>query len=736
MTDCASVWHRVSGILNGIVIKKVALQCPLALYLMVGIILACYYPSGAFAQPAQLRQAAWCTPEQLDLNLGPQSASSRSSAQWLTVEISNRDHVACKLPPFSLGFVSDDAQIWGAYDSDPSPTAGDFKGKSNLLAPGDLVHLLVVWNSSPIQWGGIAIGNCTAHDGLEIYAPSASFRGPALQIRHLSVSTCDQGWSSSYRPGPYVPGEPVAKEWLERAQLHESDFAGTTDSLPRADFRPTRGDLKFWTLFDVQYLNGGVGSGYYGNFPMFLSARSRNIGNCPFQSLSKREANGQTTIYLTHCSDGSPGSTPKTKTTQVGFFDTDFALAPKTPGKVEYEVHSELAEDGKIVLAKARLELAIRDPGQPLLPVIDTNTANCRAPQLKLTDPTVELGKHWNEPNLVPPEGEVWYDGKAFELSNVSEQSCMLGGVPKLKFIHPPEITQGGLDPPVCRNCPTPLFKPRESRWIELKPGESAHFLVARAFTSYWPACTLMGAIEMRLPEDLDVVHLPFAASFCGEIAVSSWRAGKYDDDPMNLEWDRVEELHQQTHHAAKANSFTTSKIVCAENSVPVSKLPPSGPRCADVESLNNGNLAMSAAVGEIAFGVSSLGESPAKVFVWMDNQTDQPQPYYMCCRASFLKAFSVYDSSGHLLLSKGEQYVRKIHAEGQEAIEVCSCSSWLSVPPHTMQVVDSGDLSDGYTLPPGRFFIVPQNPSAERPRSIDSSSPGLKNALKLSIPE
>lgn len=95
----------------------------------------------------------------------------------------------------------------------------------------------------------------------------------------------------------------------------------------------------------------------------------------------------------------------------------------------------------------------------------------------------------------------------------------------------------------MCRNCDTPLFKPRESRWIELQPGDAAHLILARAVSAYWPACTATGG--MLLAGGTQTLSLPFKASFCGEIAASAWRSGKYDGDPMNIEYDRKESCEQ-----------------------------------------------------------------------------------------------------------------------------------------------------------------------------------------------
>jgi hypothetical protein len=65
------------------------------------------------------------------------------------------------------------------------------------------------------------------------------------------------------------------------------------------------------------------------------------------------------------------------------------------------------------------------------------------------------------------------------------------------------------------------------------------------------------------------------------------------------------------------------------------------------------------------------------------------------------------YDFAGKRLLSAAERRGRQLHSPMDEG-EVCSCCIVVSIPPHTMQVVDYGNLSAGYRLSPGSYFVIP----------------------------
>jgi hypothetical protein len=621
-------------------------------------------------------------------------------------------------------------------EKDTSASAVGFKEKSRRLAPGGEAHVMLAWSSVPVEYHGIVIGDCKMHDTMTVYADP---RHPALEVRHLWIQSCDQIWRSSYRAGPYVSGEPVSDEWLQRVQLNDSDFANSPVAESARVDTDAPGGTKLWALLNVQYLRGSFGSGYYGAFPLFLKTSSQASENCPFDSLRKREADGPTTIYLSHCEDHAEPVGNDSGSKQIGFSETDFGLAPEKPGRVEYEAISRIQQGGNPTLEKAKLELFIRDPNRPMLPIIDTRIRSCGVSQLKLNSPEIKLGSHWGQATIYPPLGQDWYDGKVFEVTNTSNESCMIGGLPELKFQRPSWWTSGGVEPPVCRNCATPLFKPRESRWIELKPGESAHFMVARALSAYWPACTATGRVDMRLPGDTQTLKLPFEANFCGEIPVSAWRSGKYDGDPMNIEYDRNENERVKKWQATA--SLGSSKVACVDNTKPRSELPSPGNECAEQEFAKRGRPSMSAANDGIAFGFSSPQQGSTKIYVWMDNKTNEARTYFFCCVSTFLDAIDVYDSTGHRLLSGQEQASRKGCAEGQTLLSVCTCSTIVTVARHTMQMVDWGDLQDSYVLPPGRFFVAASHIQRQTCESL--SKPGQEsaqgiptNALMIIVPE
>lgn len=132
-------------------------------------------------------------------------------------------------------------------------------------------------------------------------------------------------------------------------------------------------------------------------------------------------------------------------------------------------------------------------------------------------------------------------------------------------------------------------------------------------------------------------------------------------------------------------------------------------PHCAEEEFRKNGNPIMLPADDGIAFGVSVSPTNQTEIFVWMDNQTKVAQTYLDACNVSFLKAFIVYDSNGRRLRTKTEEKSPP-HSPDQFEVEECSCCIVLAVAPHTMQVVDHGNLGDAYALLPGRYLIKPIN--------------------------
>jgi hypothetical protein len=399
-------------------------------------------------------------------------------------------------------------------------------------------------------------------------------------------------------------------------------------------------------------------------------------------------------------------------------------LLPERTGHVEYDSVSEVSHRGRPLLAQSRLEFSIRDPNKPALPAIEISTPGCMGSQLRLTMPPMELGNHWSQPRTYPPSGEEWFDGKVFEVTNTSDQNCMLGGTPDLKFVNPPELTTGFLLPSVCRNCETPLFKPRESRWIELRPNDSAHFVVVRHVLdrNYWSQCTVMGAIDLLLMSGPPAIRLPFEAGICAQVRVSAWRAGPYDRDPMNVQYEREEnQREQQRIAAAEPLPKEFVEEVSADTGQPV--------------IFERGPVTWGLSTKAVSYG------EPIPVLLWLYNSTDEPQPVTRCQNIDcfWLSDIRVFDSLGHRVLSIAEQKEPKLRQGGR--VSISSYHLPIYIPPHTFvhgrfskQDLDlARDLQSYYSLPPGQYLIVP----SQRDQDGQTKTPSdRQNGLRVVIRE
>lgn len=152
----------------------------------------------------------------------------------------------------------------------------------------------------------------------------------------------------------------------------------------------------------------------------------------------------------------------------------------------------------------------------------------------------------------------------------------------------------------------------------------------------------------------------------------------------------------------------TSSKVACVDYTIPKSQLLSPGSQCEAREFAKRGKPAMSPPRNGVAFGVSSPPNEPATVYVWVDNRSDQPRSFYVCCGLSFLDAVDVYDSTGRRLITGQERKEQETCAKGGAFTESCTCSLWISVPSHTMQIMFSGDIQKTYDLQPGRYFVSP----------------------------
>jgi len=140
-----------------------------------------------------------------------------------------------------------------------------------------------------------------------------------------------------------------------------------------------------------------------------------------------------------------------------------------------------------------------------------------------------------------------------------------------------------------------------------------------------------------------------------------------------------------------------------------------------------------------VAFGVSSSPDKSSALYLWADNQTGKAVSLYGCCVSTLFELIDVFDSEGHKMPSKTDQADQKARSEGRQLVQVCTCSAWYSVPPHTIQLVYFvyADISEGYVLKPGRYTITERNPPA--PDNVKSHGPETArkppSTLTVSIP-
>jgi hypothetical protein len=185
----------------------------------------------------------------------------------------------------------------------------------------------------------------------------------------------------------------------------------------------------------------------------------------------------------------------------------------------------------------------------------------------------------------------------------------------------------------------------------------------------------------------------------------------------------------------AQGRSKTTpSKIACEAQGTSTAS-------CVDQEFRERGKPVMLPVLNGVAFGVSAAPDNPENVSIWMDNQTDQAQSYLDECSVTFLRSLALYDSDGKRLLTKDEQR-RERQTDGAQLseIEICSCCIFESIAPHTMQVVDRGNLRDAYSLSPGTYFIAPVEPRTRTlmlpmAEKTDGTSPLQNHSVKIVIP-
>jgi hypothetical protein len=667
-----------------------------------------------------------CTHAMLDVSmLLPSDDASSALAGLFAVTFRNRSAATCIFSGVVPSWNGDQesSAFANAREIDNSDEARLFKSANNRLAHGEQVHLTFGWSAVPGVYRNFAWGGCSSYEDLAL---SLERNGDPklLRTHHLWLRSCGGIWISSLRAGPFLAAENVPAEWLDRYKIKPSDVARPV--LPLEGTPP----LNLRTLHPVEYLKSTFESGYAEFMVLLLSEPPSVLATCPFRTLQRREADGENTIYVNHCTSITHGS----QAIQDGMQELllrDYDLLAQRTGHVEYRMTTITTQRGAPSLQTAEISFDVRDSTQPMLPVVETSVPGCTANQLVPGPAPVDLGDHWRSAMRYAPDGQQWQNGRAFQVTNTSAETCRLGGLPDVHFLIPgAQAANPYWAGDICRNCATTLFQPRESRWIDLHPSESAHFLVAVTLLPQRLAssCTILAEADLRIG-GTKLPKFPFDTADCGQIAVSAWRSGAYDHDPLNFAYDRQLSLQQQHFQPSLAN-------------VPAD--------CRKDVSEETGTPVMFLSRGDLEWGLATRPAARNKgvpVTVWVHNRSEKPVSIFTCGDVEnyLLSAFDVLDSSGRLVLTRGEADERKAgKAMGPRFRGVMACNSNVLFPvaPHSCI---SGSLTHPspfftmrldarYAVAPGTFYLVPppvtpsgQNPAAPESRNgLPSSGPIL----------
>jgi hypothetical protein len=640
--------------------------------------------SALFASLAHAAPTRDCDAKDLDVDVVlPRNRAPEPALGWLALDVTNRSGNACFLREFVAAMGHDRKnEIFdrNAGIPDPSPAAKLFREKGSTLEPNDSAHVLLVWSNRPQRYRQFSFDDCAMHESINIGWNSNS---PEffLELRHLRSPICGSLWQSSRRAGPATKIADIPNDWLKRNNLSASD---AELPIPRAQLDPSVVSLSL--LNSVEYLKGTFDSGYFGYFELYLK-NATSGGSCPFSQIRKRESDGKAVVYVNECGASTPTASAQDPAGQRRIVLRSLGLLPESAGKVEYRV---LIDDStRRGPLRADISMPVRDPQQPMLPVIETAVPVCKTSQLRLSAQT-ELGEHWREPLKHAPTGERWYDGKAFEVTNVSDQKCLIGGIPRLKFLNAKADTTGWINAPLCRECSTPFSKPRFEGWIDLPPSAKAHFIAVRKVldADHFFTCTAMGGFELLTEGETHGLRLPFEAGFCGSVAITNWRSGSYSKDEGRLR--------------------------TARQSPPDSSAPA---ECKKEISKDTGTPTFVANNGQLHWGVSSksveYGE-PVNTVLWVYNSAEIPASVMTCSDIDwFWSALQVFDNNGHRVLSRQEQ--EHPSSGSFERIFICSRNFAIPVPPRACihgQFSDLGDFSrdlrSTFVLPPGLYWLRP----------------------------
>jgi hypothetical protein len=156
--------------------------------------------------------------------------------------------------------------------------------------------------------------------------------------------------------------------------------------------------------------------------------------------------------------------------------------------------------------------------------------ASCAA-SAQAFDPTHVCQPQQLKPSTAAPEGGLSHFAYAYQVTNTSDRTCRLYGVPALRILD----RRGRIvNMPVCAGCGDYLFDAKAAQPVTLKPGGTAHFLLGAFHGDVTvDECRTFINVEVRLPAGGKPMRFTFAGAdvpTCG-LDESAWREGLYNED-------------------------------------------------------------------------------------------------------------------------------------------------------------------------------------------------------------
>lgn len=354
-------------------------------------------------------------------------------------------------------------------------------------------------------------------------------------------------------------------------------------------------------------------------------------------------------------------------------------LLPKHPGTVAYDVISNVKRPTSPSFARIQFNFVVHDPKLPSEVNIVSPLPECKPAQLRIA-------------SLPPLISESKKFLRVYEATNISTAACSLAGVPRLNL----RLNPGS----PCPNCTNDLFGIRPNGRIDLAPDDSAHFLLGTAVhIQNWDEenCNPVPSITLMLDETSKGLELPYGRCGGGTLDLSTWREGRFDGDPLNLQWAK-------TH------------LAYADPSTPI----PSD--CNKPELLANGHPYIVQSAGGLSLGFSIMQHEyiagdPIKLHVWVDNAGGTPAGVMTCMTLDLFKAqgFELFDAFGHRVLNKDQAKRQEMCATNPRMADrsfgwSCTRNFPIMIPAHTCITRDDFDfvtvLNGNYDLPPGTYTL------------------------------